>query len=141
MIHFPPDHVPASWGTNTFMMVADGNLIPLKSGGLLMLLYGDYASGETVSANPAEYSIVAVISHDGGENFEWLSTVSHGAPAPCDKPSEHDCTYLQDGTLYVFVWFAGPHSPAPALVCGPHSPTPAHYHLCLCSLLLLCSWW
>lgn len=95
-INFPAAHAPKSWGPNTFLMVADGKIHTLKSGGLLLLLYGTY---DTDSA----YSIVAVKSVDGGASWNWLSTVSHGAPAPCDKPSEHDCTYLADGSLYC-VW-------------------------------------
>ena len=95
-LNFPASHAPKSWGPNTFLMVADGKIHALKSGGLLLLLYGNY---DTDSA----YSIVAVKSVDDGASWNWVSTVSHGAPAPCDKPSEHDCTYLADGSLYC-VW-------------------------------------
>lgn len=59
---------------------------------------------QTSSMTAEKYSIVAVQSKDGlSDNWTWLSTVSHGAPPPCDNPSEHDCTYLANGTLFC-VW-------------------------------------
>ena len=96
-ITFPEAHEPSSWGTNTFKMVSDGKVLPLPgTSDLLMLLYGTYA-GDT------SYSIVATKSSDGGATWEWLSTVSHGAPSPCNSPSEHDCTFLESGSIYC-VW-------------------------------------
>ena len=54
-------------------------------------------------ANQTAYSMQALKSSDGGNTWVWMSTVSYGAPSPCGNPSEHDCVYLRDGSIYC-VW-------------------------------------
>ena len=36
--YFPAGKTPKPWGFNTFKMVSDGKILPLRSGGLLLLL-------------------------------------------------------------------------------------------------------
>jgi hypothetical protein len=95
-LHFPAGRELASWGPRTFLQVTDGKVLPLRSGGLLLLLYGKYL-------NHSKYTLTAVTSSDAGANWYWHATVSHGAPKPCDNPSEHDCEALADGSL-LCVW-------------------------------------
>ena len=62
-LHFPKGKELKAWGTKTFLMVTDGDILSWKSGqttNLLMLLYGNYA-------NQSKYSIVAVKSTDDGK--------------------------------------------------------------------------
>ena len=112
-LSFPPGKELKSWGAHTFLMVSDGKVLALPPGKagaaagrrLLMLLYGSFAAGGG-GANPADahYSIVAMRSADGGASWAYAATVAHGATAGCaDEPSEHDCTFLADGSIYC-VW-------------------------------------
>ena len=86
-----------TWGTgSTRLMVSDGKIVPLRSGGLMLIMYGTLA-------NQTKYSMQALRSDDNGHTWVWMSTVSYGEPSPCDNPSEHDCVYLRDGSIYC-VW-------------------------------------
>ena len=106
-VSFPADKRLKSWGDNTWLMVTDGKIIHLPNPNglhqeeLLLLLYGQFA-------NSSKYTLVAVHTAESpdpsGAAWTYLSDVSHGAPAPCDNPSEHDCNWLSDGSTLMCVW-------------------------------------
>ena len=99
-LEFPPSIALEEWGAHTFLMVTDGSVIPLKDGGLLMLLYGNLlADGKSTE----KYAIVAVKSVTNGMSWTYLSTVARGSSEGCAAPSEHDCVRLSNQGIYC-VW-------------------------------------
>lgn len=97
---FPASEAPKEWGNHTYLMVTDGSVLPLRDGSVMMLLYGSYQADPTKT-----YAIAAMESTDGVA-WKWRSTVSHGQAAPCNEPSEHDCTRLASGAIFC-VWRTG----------------------------------
>eukprot|EP01052_Picozoa_sp_SAG31_P011637 SAG31_NODE_662_length_13028_cov_3.364529_13_plen_966_part_00 len=121
-VEFPEDrrpYTPTVGSNETFGMVASGGVTRLRSGGLLMLLSGAFATRGCNAANCT--SLVAIKSSGpGGEKWKYLTTVAgwdssspgfvpSGTPALCQSPSDSGTSYLADGSLFtVFRSTGGP---------------------------------
>jgi hypothetical protein len=101
----PQTHPCAS--NTTWQMVTDGNALPLKSGGHLMMMYGGTGPGWKNASAPQLLTLMAVKSTDRGRSWEYLSTAADAlspadaaAKVPCEQPTENHMTYLANGSIF-----------------------------------------